>query len=425
MLAAKAAYLVKQLAVPRWFPAHLERYRNQQLRQIVAYAWKKVPYYRELFDSHGVRLQDVQGISDLDKMPVTRKETVRKLHWQDKISADYNEKDKLIAHRTGGSTYEPMTLYTDPVTALRRDASIVRTYLENRAWPYDRCCVLMYHTFPQKLYHRFGIYKRHWVPYDASMEEQIHMIRHLAPSILEGYPSRLFLLANAVRESGITGISPKLIFTNSETLYDWIRTEIEAVFGTTPTVVYDCWEFGHIAWMCPKKKGLHVNEDLVVVEIVREDGTATEPGEPGEVVVTDLFNKGMPLIRYAMGDRAAWSEEPCACGHPFSTIKSVMGRMSEVFLRSDGSRLMATVICEMLLSTEGIREFQAVQEIAGELVLYIVAGEQFGDARQDALEQKTKAAFGFSSVEVRRVKKIEKTTSGKLKSIVPLSNEET
>jgi hypothetical protein len=82
---------------------------------------------------------------------------------------------------------------------------------------------------------------------------------------------------------------------------------------------------------------------------------------------------------------------------------------------------MATMICEMLLSTEGIREFQAVQEVAGELVLYIVAGEQFGDKRQEALEQKTKTAFGFSSVEVRRVKKIEKTTSGKLKSIVPLS----
>jgi phenylacetate-CoA ligase len=313
-----------------------------------------------------------------------------------------------------------MTLYTDPVTAMMRDASIVRTYLENGSWPFDRCCVLMYHMFPEKAYNRFGIYKRHWIPYDASMKEQIQMIRHLAPSVLEGYPSRLFSLATAVRESGIMGISPKLVFTNSETLYDWIKTEIEAVFGTAPTVVYDCWEFGHIAWMCSEKKGLHVNEDLLVVEILREDGTATEPGESGEVVVTDLFNKGMPLIRYAMGDRSAWSEEPCACGHPFPTIKSVMGRMSEVFIRGDGSRLMTTMICEMLLSTEGIREFQAVQEVPGELVFYIVADDRFGDQKQKILEQKAKNAFGFSSIEVRRVKKIEKTTSGKLKSIVPL-----
>src|SRR5207249_8098782 len=112
---------------------------------------------------------------------------------------------------------------------------------------------------------------------------------------------------------------PKGIITTAMVLHSWQRRTIEEVFGCPVTNRYGCEEVSLIACECERHHGLHVNADGVFVEIMRADDTGalthpTRPGEPGAVVVTDLTNRAMPIIRYQVGDVAVLSDRVCTCG---------------------------------------------------------------------------------------------------------------
>jgi phenylacetate-CoA ligase len=119
---------------------------------------------------------------------------------------------------------------------------------------------------------------------------------------------------------------------------------------------------GLIAAECEHHDGLHVNDDHVIVEIVREDGTPAADGENGQVVVTDLINYGMPLIRYAVGDMSAWMEGRCACGRQMPRLRKVLGRTAD-FLKADDGKLVAGVslVERTLTAIDGLEEMQIVQ----------------------------------------------------------------
>ena len=86
--------------------------------------------------------------------------------------------------------------------------------------------------------------------------------------------------------------------------------------------IYSCTEAGYLAFSCPEQGNLHVQAESVIVEVLDRAGKPCAPGEEGEVVVTPLLNFAMPLIRYAVGDRAVVGE-PCACGRGLPTLKTV------------------------------------------------------------------------------------------------------
>ena len=117
------------------------------------------------------------------------------------------------------------------------------------------------------------------------------------PNILQGYPSRLVLLAEAVERERVNFVTPRLVFSDSELLTIQARNQIERVFGAPLFDVYGTYETDNIGYECADRRGYHLAIDCVVPEIV-VNGRAAEPGEPGELVCTVLHNYAMPLIRY-------------------------------------------------------------------------------------------------------------------------------
>ena len=93
----------------------------------------------------------------------------------------------------------------------------------------------------------------------------------------------------------------------------------------------------HIACDCPERAGLHVFDWATYVEIVDASGRPVPPGDLGEVCVTLLTNFSMPLIRFRIGDTAVAARGPCPCGRPMPLLQSVAGRITEHFVRRDGT----------------------------------------------------------------------------------------
>jgi len=164
-----------------------------------------------------------------------------------------------------------------------------------------------------------------------------------------------------------------VIISGGDVLTAAIRRAIAEAFGAPVYDMYGSYEFGTIAWECPRAGGYHVADDGLVLEVLK-GGRPAEPGERGEVVATQLHAFAAPFIRYRLGDSVTRGEPPCRCGAPFSTLLDVQGRIQDYLPLANGKLFQPREL--MLLSLEQARpwvgQFQLTQERPDRVVLRIV-----------------------------------------------------
>jgi phenylacetate-CoA ligase len=163
--------------------------------------------------------------------------------------------------------------------------------------------------------------------------------------------------------------------TSAGTLHDHMRETIRRVFRAPVYNRYGSREVGDIACECEAHEGLHVSAPTHYVEILRPDGTPTDPGEMGEIVVTLLTNYAMPLIRYRIGDMGAWAKSSCSCGRSWKLLKEVAGRVTDMFVRKDGSVIDGRLFNTFLWDIEFVKEYQVVQNKTESINIKIVLKE--------------------------------------------------
>jgi phenylacetate-CoA ligase len=188
----------------------------------------------------------------------------------------------------------------------------------------------------------------------------------------------VYLFAEFVRRQGHGPIRPKGVITSAMILHDWQRRVIEEVFACKVTNRYGCEEVSLIACECERHEGLHVNSDGVFVELVR-DGRPVGPGEPGSVVVTDLTNRAMPMIRYQVGDVASWAGRACSCGRGLPLLERIEGREADYVTTAGGELVSGISLTEnFAMLVPGIAQLQIVQEEVDHFTFRIVRGDEFG-----------------------------------------------
>jgi phenylacetate-coenzyme A ligase PaaK-like adenylate-forming protein len=171
--------------------------------------------------------------------------------------------------------------------------------------------------------------------------EIVRDLNAFRPDALVGYASLLGVLAEE-RRAGRLAITPKGIFSASEVLTDDIRARLRAAFGVAATNVYAATEAAGIASECRQRR-LHLYEDLVIAEIVNEQNQPVGSREYGaKLLVTVLFARTQPLIRYELSDRVQRLDGACVDGLPFGLIGGIEGREEEVLTLS-GARVHPNV----------------------------------------------------------------------------------
>jgi phenylacetate-coenzyme A ligase PaaK-like adenylate-forming protein len=121
--------------------------------------------------------------------------------------------------------------------------------------------------------------------------------------------------------------------SSSEVLTTQARAMATRAWLVPPFNVYAATETGGIAAECGQHHGMHLFEDLVIPEVVDDDYRPVPPGQPGDrLLVTVLFSRTIPLIRYEMTDRVRLAARPCPCGLPFRLVESIEGRTDDVLV---------------------------------------------------------------------------------------------
>lgn len=163
-----------------------------------------------------------------------------------------------------------------------------------------------------------------------SMTSVVHSLNRFRPQSLVAYASMHRLLAEE-QLGGRLQINPRAAFSASEVLTPDTRRLITNAWGIQPFDVYAATEPAGIASECEFHAGLHLYEDLVIPEVVDQHGRPVPPGEVGEkLLVTVLFSRTQPLIRYELSDSIVPSHRACPCGRRFQLIESIQGRTEDV-----------------------------------------------------------------------------------------------
>lgn len=190
--------------------------------------------------------------------------------------------------------------------------------------------------------------------------------------LLSGYPNILAILAD-LDENGILA-RHMCVLSAGEWLRPSLRSTIENRIGKRMFDFYGCREAGSIAYECREHEGLHILSPVVHLEVVRDNGSPCEPGEVGEIVITSLVRRSMPLVRYRLGDMGELGEGPCGCGCVFPLLRSLCGRTMDVITLPDGEALVANFWTFLSREVPGVRQFRVLQDETGLITMEIVPG---------------------------------------------------
>lgn len=211
----------------------------------------------------------------------------------------------------------------------------------------------------------------------------------------------------------------KVVFATAEQLTPTMKEAIESVFGCTVINRYGCRDVGDIAAECEHQNGLHINPLYTYVEAVDDEGGAVPYGEEGQILVTNLYNETMPMIRYELGDKVILQPPfACACGRRWETISRITGRTNEKLRLPDGSWLGGAFFHNAFEHLPHLKRYQVLQIAPDRLVIRLRSSvPDYVVTYEDALAelcQKVRAWTGFPfHVEFQQCEAFERTANGK------------
>lgn len=260
------------------------------------------------------------------------------------------------------------------------------------------------------------------LPSSLTIDEIVRGLNDAQPNVLMVYPSILSQLISAARLGGLT-ISPRLICTAAEPLLPEIRAAAVEQWGAAVVNMWGTSEGGAIACGCGAGPGMHLSDDLLIVEPVDADGNPVPAGvRSAKLYLTNLFNYALPLIRYELTDEVTFSTRVCPCGSAHRLVEDVQGRLEDRFVYPGLPTIHPLMFHNVLDHVASIVEYQVRQTAAGAEVDVVRTGPADLDALARALEAGlAKAGVRSPVVTVRDVARIPRPASGKLKRFVAFS----
>ncbi|HET9990638.1 MAG TPA: hypothetical protein VFQ65_19045 [Kofleriaceae bacterium] len=419
-------------ATERWSVDALRDLQVGFLRRLLRHAYTHTTHYREVMDVAELRPEDIQDVGVLERLPLLDRETTRATH-QARIAAAGPK--IAITKTSSGTTGEPVTVAYNEESRVWRDATRWRGY----GWA-------GYHIGQRALhYWGFGpkvtswtkrskikldrmLKRDHYVDCtprgDDALLDAIAQLHKFKPDVIVAYAAGAAALARFVNRRNLRDWNDIPVLVGAERLWPEDRAEIDRAFGPA-FETYGAREVMLMASECDAHDGLHTSMETMVVEVVvRENGRtrAARPGETGEVVVTDLHNLAVPLVRYVTGDLAvAHAEERCACGRGLVKIGPIEGRVAETMFDGKGNPVSGLVfsILFALLGNE-TKQFQIVQHADKRITLNVIVAEgpALKEATQRALRDWVAKYLPGIPFAIEHVAEIPLTAAGKRKIVV-------
>ena len=405
----------------------LDRIQKKKLKDLLRHAFHNVPYYRKIFKESGIDLNDLHLPQNFSQLPlITKKEINENRHLM--VSHNFKRKN-LLKNSTSGSTGEALYFFYDMNSWVCRSAVVIRNQKSIGISHGVRNARIWGATIDLKKAAAFRGRVHSWFnnilflsSYELSeknIEKYIKRLNKFKPELLVSYPGPLTVIAEYMIKKKYKIPSLRAIISSAETLFIWQKDAIEQAFSCRVYNRYGCREFGDIGHECLKREGLHINADRVYIEILDENLKNVLNGKNGEIVVTDLDNYGMPLIRYRIGDVASFKPQMCSCGRSLPLLKTVEGRTLDVIKTPNGNRLGGTFWTLLFRSRPGIKNFRVIQDRLNGITVEYVKDTLISNINLNYYEAMIKEKCGNDFiVKFINVIKIPTTTSGKSRFVI-------
>jgi len=371
----------------------LDRLETRSLVELLSYAGQNVPYYRELFRKHRFDPRGVRSRADLAELPILTREIVRE-RYADLV--DPAHRGSNIKKGTSGSTGKPLKFEYSKASECWRQAIKTRGY----GWAGYRPGRKTFFYWaavsagPPSLKVRLDRALKRETFFDSMKQDldarraALEALRRTRPEVVVCYTQACAQFARWITDNGLRDWDDIPVICAAEAVLPGDRAVLVRAFGPDIFESYGSRETMLMAAECERHAGMHLSEENLLLELVR-DGKTIGPGETGEVVVTDLHNYGMPMIRYNNGDLAVLAPEGrCGCGRALRRLERVEGRRADTMVDAAGNAVPG-IVFHVLFSDarqEIVRQFQAVQNAKGEVVLKVVRGRDFAE---DAFDRVT------------------------------------
>lgn len=343
----------------------LRKLQNERLQNAVDWAYKKTKFYRSLFDQAGVKPQDILTIEDLTQLPFTTDiEIATDIPLKDRLAIP--EENIKMYHSTSGTVgaVVPIPFSKKDMEAFLKDGEPrARWTMGVRPWDtiqvltrFD-CCFLGYKELGASIVLlSAGRY---------NTDHQIRLTKESGVTVIEHMPSLLLRYFERMEQMGIDIKDTKLRMVSGvgEGWAESYKKKIEEKYGIPFMTLYGAVETApFFAAECEARKGMHINADLGVLEVVDpETGKLLSEGEEGELVVTMFEREAMPLIRYRIGDVGSiLPYEPCSCGRTMPKMSYVKGRVSQI-IKISGRNILPIDVEEVVAEFEDLEnEFRII-----------------------------------------------------------------
>lgn len=412
-------HLVKLLKNQWLTKQELEQLQQRKLQRIIKHAYERVSYYRKLFNSVGIKPEDIRSKEDLRYIPITSRTRIQSLPTKEIIAQGVRLCD--CHHiKTSGSTGIPLEVIKSERDYQLSNLTMLRSLLANGYRLTDRHVVVHTPKRPRRYWFRYlGLMRQSCIsPFD-NLDDQIKQLKQARPDLIGGLSSSLRCIAEEIRETHMEDISPRVVVTGGEFLDPKTRQIIQSGFRSKVVDFYNSYECGNIAWECDRHEGYHINIDSLVVEIVN-NGKPAKLGEKGEVVITNLDSYAMPLIRYRIKDIATGGESLCSCGRGLPLLRRIEGRTDDEIVLSNGTILSPFELLHSLKVISGILQFRVIQEKIDDFVLKLKIEPNFtkGTVIRKSHAEMTRILGHQSHIEIQILDEIPQDPSGKVRSVI-------
>jgi phenylacetate-CoA ligase len=393
-------YILKRIVFPAW--QHLKHQNSLQLlpyleetqwlttTDLLDLQWKRigallqhgyenVPYYRAVMQDAQLDPASIAQDRSLERLPLLDRSTVRQQ--VQRLRATNVSPDRFVPNGTGGSTGEPLQFFDDRKEAAWSDAATWRSQRWYGIDVGDRCAYLWGSNFDLSKYQGFKGRLRSralnllmlpaWELSERTASKFWTRLADFKPRLLIGYAGAIHEWARLLGNDRDSIPELAAIIVSAETLYEEWRSVIENCFKVPVYNRYGGRDLHFVAQECPVRKGLHINSETVLVEIVK-NGRPTPPGEVGEIVITRLDNFAMPFIRYRSGDLGALAGSLCDCGRSLPLLQKIEGRIQDAIITADGRIVSGLLFAHMIKDCPDVKEFQVHQLTINRLVILIV-----------------------------------------------------
>jgi len=395
----------------------IRKYQDEKTKKLLLHAYNNVPYYGRILKESGVITNGNIHLENFDKIPFLTKDIIRK-EGENLYSSDYKNR-KPYENTSGGSTGDPVRFIQDKDY---RQINIANKFYFNRLvgkdvgekeidlWGSERDIFRNTISLKEKIINFlynikfFNAFKLD----ENRLREYISDINDIRPVSMWVYVEAIDFLTRFIEKNHIQIYSPRCIITTAGTLFPEIRERVEKVLGCKVYNQYGSREVGPVAVECEYKQGLHCFPWSHKLELAGEE-------EFKKIIITDLTNYSMPLIRYEIGDIGEDSDSQiCKCGRPTLFFKDIKGRVTDIFVTKKGTAIYGGYFRHPLFGVGWIKKYQIVQKDYDHVIYRIVKSGNIEEIDLKKIADFAKNIMGEDcNIEFEFVDEIKPSESGK------------